>query len=42
MTPKELELRLVEWGALVRRASGEYVVGRRLWDLGLLAPDVSG
>jgi DNA-binding IclR family transcriptional regulator len=33
---------LVEWGALVRRASGEYVVGRRLWDLGLLAPVQSG
>ncbi len=33
---------LVAWGALVRRASGEYVVGRRLWDLGLLAPVQSG
>lgn len=33
---------LVEWGALVRRASGEYVVGRRIWDLGLLAPVQSG
>lgn len=33
---------LVEWGALVRRTSGEYVVGRRLWDLGLLAPVQSG
>jgi DNA-binding IclR family transcriptional regulator len=33
---------LVEWGALMRRASGEYVVGRRLWDLGLLAPVQSG
>lgn len=33
---------LVTWGALVRRASGEYVVGRRLWDLGLLAPVQSG
>jgi len=33
---------LVEWGALVRRGSGEYVVGRRLWDLGLLAPVQSG
>lgn len=29
---------LVAWGALARRSSGEYVVGRRLWDLGLLAP----
>jgi DNA-binding IclR family transcriptional regulator len=33
---------LVDWGALVRRASGEYVVGRRIWDLGLLAPVQSG
>lgn len=33
---------LVGWGALVRRASGEYVIGRRLWDLGLLAPVQSG
>lgn len=33
---------LVEWGAVVRRPSGEYVVGRRLWELGLLAPAQSG
>lgn len=33
---------LAGWGALVRRPSGEYVVGRRLWDLGLLAPVQSG
>jgi DNA-binding IclR family transcriptional regulator len=33
---------LASWGALVRRASGDYVVGRRLWDLGLLAPVQSG
>jgi len=33
---------LVEWGALVRTADGGYVVGRRLWDLGLLAPVQSG
>jgi DNA-binding IclR family transcriptional regulator len=33
---------LADWGALVRRPSGEYVVGRRLWDLGLLAPVQSG
>ena len=33
---------LVEWGALVRRGTGEYVVGRRMWDLGLLAPVQSG
>ena len=29
---------LVAWGALSRTASGEYVVGRRLWAVGLLAP----
>jgi DNA-binding IclR family transcriptional regulator len=29
---------LTRWGALARRPSGEYVIGRRLWDLGLLAP----
>ena len=33
---------LVEWGALARSASGEYVVGRRLWDLGMLAPVQAG
>jgi DNA-binding IclR family transcriptional regulator len=33
---------LLAWGALVRRSSGEYVVGRRVWDLGLLAPAQSG
>jgi DNA-binding IclR family transcriptional regulator len=29
---------LAEWGALVRRTDGRYEVGRKLWDLGLLAP----
>ena len=29
---------LVEWGALARHPSGQYVVGRRLWDIGMLAP----
>jgi DNA-binding IclR family transcriptional regulator len=33
---------LAAWGALVRRPSGEYVIGRRLWDVGLLAPVQSG
>lgn len=33
---------LAGWGALVRLPSGEYVVGRRIWDLGLLAPVQSG
>lgn len=30
--------RLVAGGFLDRRADGDYVIGRRLWDLGLLAP----
>jgi DNA-binding IclR family transcriptional regulator len=33
---------LVAWGALSRTSAGEYVVGRRLWDLGLLAPVQTG
>lgn len=33
---------LVAGGALVRRANGEYVVGRRLWAQGLLAPVQTG
>ena len=33
---------LVAWGALTRTRTGEYVVGRRLWDLGLLAPAQTG
>jgi DNA-binding IclR family transcriptional regulator len=33
---------LVAWGALFRTPSGEYVVGRRLWDVGLLAPVQAG
>ena len=33
---------LVAWGALSRAASGEYAVGRRMWDLGLLAPVQTG
>ena len=41
-TAHRLVRELVVWGALVRRPSGEYVVGRRMWDLGLLAPVQSG
>jgi DNA-binding IclR family transcriptional regulator len=33
---------LVAWGALRRRPDGAFVVGRRMWDLGLLAPVQSG
>jgi DNA-binding IclR family transcriptional regulator len=41
-TAQRLVAELVDWGALVRRSSGEYVIGRRLWDLGLLSPTQSG
>lgn len=34
--------RLVAAGALDRTADGSYVVGRRLWDIGLLAPVQTG
>ena len=33
---------LVDWGALSRTADGCYVIGRRLWDVGLLAPVQTG
>jgi DNA-binding IclR family transcriptional regulator len=33
---------LAAWGAVTRGPSGRYVVGRRLWDLGLLAPEPAG
>ena len=33
---------LVAWGALSRTSTGTYAVGRRLWDLGLLAPVQTG
>ena len=33
---------LVAWGALARTPEGDYVVGRRMWDLGLLAPVQTG
>jgi DNA-binding IclR family transcriptional regulator len=29
---------LTDWGALIRRPDGRYEIGRKLWDLGLLAP----
>ena len=29
---------LTGWGALIRRPDGRYEIGRKLWDLGLLAP----
>lgn len=41
-TAHRLVAELVEWGALTRTAAGDYVVGRRLWDIGLLAPLQAG
>ncbi len=41
-TAHRLAAALQEWGALSRQPTGEYVVGRRLWDLGLLAPVQTG
>ena len=41
-TAHRLVAELVDWGALSRTSSGEYVVGRRLWDVGLLAPVNTG
>jgi DNA-binding IclR family transcriptional regulator len=37
-TAHRLVAELVDWGALERNSAGQYVVGRRLWDVGLLAP----
>lgn len=37
-TALRIARQLVEGGALERRGEGRYVVGRRLWDIGLLAP----
>jgi DNA-binding IclR family transcriptional regulator len=33
---------LTAWGAVAREPGGRYVVGRRMWDLGLLAPQTAG
>lgn len=41
-TAHRLIAELTEWGALRRDAQDRYVVGRRLWDLGLLAPVQTG
>ena len=37
-TAHRLVAELAEWGALRKTGEGKYVVGRRLWDIGLLAP----
>ncbi len=41
-TTHRLVRELTGWGALARTSAGEYVVGRRLWDLGMLAPMQTG
>ncbi|MUL83007.1 MULTISPECIES: IclR family transcriptional regulator [unclassified Mycolicibacterium] len=41
-TTYRLVAQLQDWGALVRRPDGTYVIGRRIWDLGLLAPIQTG
>jgi DNA-binding IclR family transcriptional regulator len=41
-TAHRLVAELVAAGFLARGAGGEYVVGRRVWDIGLLAPVQSG
>lgn len=41
-TAHRLVAELVAWGALSRTAAGDYVIGRRLWDIGLLAPLQAG
>ena len=41
-TAHRLLRELSDWGALERRAGGEYVIGRRLWQLGVLATTTSG
>ncbi|MET0931530.1 MAG: IclR family transcriptional regulator [Aeromicrobium sp.] len=41
-TTYRLVAELAEWSGLVRRPTGEYVVGKRIWELGLLAPTQTG
>ena len=41
-TAHRLVAELVDWGALSRDSAGRYVIGRRLWDVGLLAPVQTG
>ena len=37
-TTHRLVAELVAWDGLARRTDGRYEIGRRIWDLGLLAP----
>ncbi|NMO05181.1 IclR family transcriptional regulator [Gordonia sp. TBRC 11910] len=41
-TAHRLVREIVAWHGLVRRPDGAYVIGRRLWDVGLLAPIQTG
>ncbi|MEO7234122.1 MAG: IclR family transcriptional regulator [Lapillicoccus sp.] len=41
-TTHRLVAEVVAWGGVVRRDDGRYAVGRRMWDLGLLAPVQTG
>ncbi|MBA3783008.1 IclR family transcriptional regulator [Nocardioides sp. InS609-2] len=41
-TAHRLAAELVAWGALARVSDGRFVIGRRLWDIGLLAPLQAG
>ena len=41
-TAHRLAGELTAWGALRRTSLGRYVIGRRMWDLGLLAPVQTG
>lgn len=41
-TAHRLARELVGWGALAKRPDGSYVIGRRIWSLGLLAPAQTG
>lgn len=41
-TTHRLVAELTTWGGLVRRPSGEYAIGRRIWELALLAPTQTG
>jgi DNA-binding IclR family transcriptional regulator len=41
-TTHRLVRELTAWGAVRRTGVGQYVIGRRMWDLGLLAPVQTG
>src|ERR671916_269796 len=41
-TTHRLLAELSAWGGVSRRPDGSYVIGRRPWDLGMLAPAATG